>query len=167
MQALVILLHLALVAVMWYVLADQVKHDMKVDTLISKDTYMVLLWNIKDGAKSLLSINLSALALASVLSASLNGSLSSFSTIEEQVDLFKNYKYESSYIVIAKCVSPLLHFLIYQVAPYMFLAFSIVPHQCQSSYVGENGLLFSYYMESNQTFALFANSSYTSINSQS
>lgn len=101
MQALIILLHLALVAVMWYVSAHQVKHDMKVATLISKDTYMGLLWNIKDGAKSLLSINLSALALARVLSASLNGSLSSFSTIDEQVDLFKNYKYESSYIVIA------------------------------------------------------------------
>lgn len=64
-------------------------------------------------------------------------------------------------------MSPLLHFLIFQVAPYMFLAFSIVPHHCQSSYVGENGLLFSYYTESNQTFALFANSSYTSINAKS
>eukprot|EP00268_Persea_americana_P010401 TRINITY_DN1422_c1_g1_i1.p1 TRINITY_DN1422_c1_g1~~TRINITY_DN1422_c1_g1_i1.p1 ORF type:complete len:1080 (-),score=145.71 TRINITY_DN1422_c1_g1_i1:181-3420(-) len=136
MQVLVILLHLTLVVVIWYVLAHQVKHDMEVATLVSKDTYMGLLSNIKDGASSLLPINLSALGFARILNSSLNGTLPSFSIIEDQV------------------------------ARNLFLAFSIVPHLSQSSYVGESGLLYAYYKEKNQSFALFVNSSDTSSNSK-
>lgn len=107
MQVLVILLHLTLVVVIWYVLAHQVKHDMEVATLVSNDTYMGLLSNIKDGASSLLPINLSALGFARVLNSSLNGTLPSFSIIEDQVIIFKKCKYASFYIVIANCVESL------------------------------------------------------------
>ncbi|XP_077245114.1 histidine kinase CKI1-like [Tasmannia lanceolata] len=44
----------------------------------------------------------------------------------------------------------------------MFLAFSIAPHLSQISYIGEDGLFFSYYTEGNHTLALFANTSYSS-----
>lgn len=90
MQVLVTLLHLTLVVAMWYILAHQGKHDVGVVTRASQDTNMGLLSNVKDGARSLLPINLSTLSLVRVLNSSLNGSLSSFSTIEEQVHIFKN-----------------------------------------------------------------------------
>lgn len=110
MQVLVTLLHITLVVAMWYILAHQAKHDVGVVPRASQDTYMGLLSNVKDGARSLLPINLSTLSLVRVLNSSLNGSLSSFSTIEEQVHILKNCKYASSYMAITLYVSTVFLF---------------------------------------------------------
>lgn len=44
-------------------------------------------------------------------------------------------------------------------APILFEALSITPHLTQISYIGLEGLFFSYYIDSNQTFVVYSNSS--------
>ncbi|GFZ04532.1 signal transduction histidine kinase [Actinidia rufa] len=46
-----------------------------------------------------------------------------------------------------------------QVAPILFQALSTIPHLSQISYIGLDGLLFSYYTDGNQLFAIYSNSS--------
>lgn len=48
-----------------------------------------------------------------------------------------------------------------QVAPSLFQAFSTTPHVSQISYIGLDGLFFSYYFDGNQTLALYSNSSFS------
>jgi hypothetical protein len=47
------------------------------------------------------------------------------------------------------------------VAPVLFQALSTVTYVSQVSYIGLEGLFFSYYTEGNQTFALYSNSSFS------
>ncbi|GMI69468.1 CYTOKININ-INDEPENDENT 1 [Hibiscus trionum] len=49
-----------------------------------------------------------------------------------------------------------------KVAPTLFLAFSTIPYLSQISYVGSEGLFFSYYFDGNQTLSTYANSSFSS-----
>lgn len=46
-----------------------------------------------------------------------------------------------------------------QVAPILFLVLSTIPHVSQVSYIGLDGILYSYYQYEGQTFAVFSNSS--------
>ncbi|XP_058084102.1 histidine kinase CKI1 [Magnolia sinica] len=123
-----------LVILAWCFTAGQVERAIHVVSVLSKDAYTQLLSNIRDSARSLLPINATTLNLARVLNSSLNANLSSFPTVENKVAL------------------------------YLFLVFSTVPNLSQVSYIGEDGMFFSYYIEGNQTFALFANSSYATTN---
>lgn len=41
----------------------------------------------------------------------------------------------------------------------LFQALSILPHLSEISYIGEDGLFFSYYIDGNKTFAVYSNSS--------
>lgn len=43
----------------------------------------------------------------------------------------------------------------------LFQGFSIIPYLTQISYIGMDGLFFSYYTDKNQTFAVYANSTFT------
>ena len=52
-------------------------------------------------------------------------------------------------------------------APFLFQALSITPHLTQISYFGSEGLFFSYYIDRNQTFALYSNSSVKPSNNNS
>ncbi|KAL4028892.1 hypothetical protein IC575_012104 [Cucumis melo] len=51
--------------------------------------------------------------------------------------------------------------MIFQIAPILFQGFSIIPYLTQISYIGMDGLFFSYYTDKNQTFAVYANSTFT------
>ncbi|KAK2649646.1 hypothetical protein Ddye_017135 [Dipteronia dyeriana] len=46
-----------------------------------------------------------------------------------------------------------------RVAPSLFQAFSTIPHMSEISYIGLDGLFFSYYIDNNQTLAVYCNSS--------
>ncbi|MBA0592567.1 hypothetical protein Gorai_009547, partial [Gossypium raimondii] len=49
-----------------------------------------------------------------------------------------------------------------KVAPTLFLAVTTIPYLSQISYVGLEGLFFSYYIDGNQTLSTYANSSFSS-----
>ncbi|KAL1135069.1 hypothetical protein V6Z11_A12G149000 [Gossypium hirsutum] len=49
-----------------------------------------------------------------------------------------------------------------KVAPTLFLAFTTIPYLSQISYVGLEGLFFSYHINGNQTLSTYANSSFSS-----
>ncbi|XP_017636703.1 histidine kinase CKI1-like [Gossypium arboreum] len=49
-----------------------------------------------------------------------------------------------------------------KVAPTLFLAFTTIPYLSQISYVGLEGLFFSYHIDGNQTLSTYANSSFSS-----
>ncbi|KAG8647108.1 histidine kinase CKI1 [Manihot esculenta] len=91
-----------------------------------------LLFQIENTAKLLLPINSSTANLARTLSSSLNGSDLS------QFDLQN------------------------KVAPILFQTISIIPHISQISYIGLEGNIFAYYVEGNQTFAMYSNSTASS-----
>ncbi|KAJ4961501.1 hypothetical protein NE237_021411 [Protea cynaroides] len=88
---------------------------------------------VQTTAKSLVPFNSSALHLARLLSSSLIGTELSFST------------------------------LMAKVAPTLFLAFSTIPKVSQISFIGRDGLLFSYLYDGNQTLAVYSNTSHFSI----
>ncbi|KAK9201958.1 hypothetical protein WN944_017167 [Citrus x changshan-huyou] len=48
-----------------------------------------------------------------------------------------------------------------KVAPSLFQAFLTTPHASQISYIGLDGLFFGYYVDGNQTLALYSNSSFS------
>ncbi|XP_039043050.1 histidine kinase CKI1-like [Hibiscus syriacus] len=84
-------------------------------------------------AKSIPPLNSSAISLAKLLSSSFNQTSEiSFNDIETKV------------------------------APTLFLAFSTIPYLSQISYVGSEGLFFSYYFDGNQALSTYANSSFSS-----
>ncbi|XP_022757898.1 histidine kinase CKI1 [Durio zibethinus] len=90
-----------------------------------------LLSEIENLAKSVHPLNSSATGLARFFSLSINQSDAiSFNEIETKV------------------------------APILFQAFSTIPYISQISYVGLDGLLFSYYIDGNQTLSAYANSSF-------
>ena len=75
-------------------------------------------------------------------------------------------------VIISKCsclfVFVFVFFQIvcgFQVAPTLFLALSAIPYISESSYIGQNGLLFSFYKEEDQIVAVFANTSSSSSSS--
>ncbi|KAI7982281.1 Histidine kinase CKI1 [Camellia lanceoleosa] len=95
----------------------------------SRNVIHEVLSEIEKTAYLISPVNLSATNLARILSSSLDGVNLSFSTIETHV------------------------------APVLFQALSTIPHSSHISYIGADGLLFSYYTNGYQTFAVYANSS--------
>ncbi|THG04019.1 histidine kinase CKI1-like [Camellia sinensis] len=95
----------------------------------SRNVIHEVLSEIEKTAYLLSPVNSSATNLARILSSSLDGVNLSFSTIETHV------------------------------APVLFQALSTIPHSSHISYIGADGLLFSYYTNGYQTFAVYANSS--------
>ncbi|KAJ0111766.1 hypothetical protein Patl1_00895 [Pistacia atlantica] len=101
---------------------------------VDLDTYNLHLGlqsEIESVSKLLHPMNSMATNLARVISSSLNGTELSFSKIETKV------------------------------APSLFEAFSTIPHISQISYIGLDGFFFSYYIDNNQTLAVFSNSSFS------
>ncbi|KAJ7973279.1 Histidine kinase CKI1 [Quillaja saponaria] len=82
--------------------------------------------------KLLSPLNSSAINLARTLSSSLNGTELSFLAIQTKV------------------------------APELFLTLSMIPPVSQASYIGLNGILFSFYIDEDQMIAVFSNTSYSS-----
>ncbi|KAL5983570.1 hypothetical protein ACLOJK_017658 [Asimina triloba] len=130
----VLLILLSLVIVMWRVTDREDHLAIETVSMLYTDAYTQFLTSIRETSKLLLPITLASQKLARILNASLNASLSSFPTIE------------------------------FEVARYLFLVLSTLPNMSQVSYIGEDGLFFSYYKEQNQMFAVFANASYTNLN---
>ncbi|KAL5791931.1 hypothetical protein ACOSP7_000525 [Xanthoceras sorbifolium] len=97
--------------------------------LSSHNLRSVLLTEFDIIAKFLYPLSSSAINLARVMNSSLNSNNISFSKIKTMV------------------------------APSMFQAFSTIPHMSQISYIGLDGLFFSYYIDNNQTLAMYCNSS--------
>ncbi|KAL7205087.1 hypothetical protein ACSBR2_018080 [Camellia fascicularis] len=95
----------------------------------SRNVSHEVLSEIEKTAYLLSPVNSSATNLARILSSSLDGVNLSFSTIETHV------------------------------APVLFQALSTIPHLSHISYIGADGLLFSYYTNGYQTLAVYANSS--------
>ncbi|XP_010247778.1 PREDICTED: histidine kinase CKI1 [Nelumbo nucifera] len=91
--------------------------------------------SIETRGKLLLPLNSSTVDVARVLSSYLNGSELSFSTVETKV------------------------------APHLFLIFLAVPDLTQISYIGVDGILFSYYKHHNQTLVVYSNTSNSSLGS--
>ncbi|XVE89569.1 hypothetical protein DITRI_Ditri20bG0006600 [Diplodiscus trichospermus] len=87
---------------------------------------------IEATSKLLLPLNSSALNLARSMSSFLNGSELPFVAIQTKI------------------------------APTLFVALSTIPHVAQISYMGLNGLTFSYYNDNDQKVALFSNTSFSS-----
>ncbi|KAF8387742.1 hypothetical protein HHK36_026396 [Tetracentron sinense] len=107
----------------------------RVEQNVKLDSYSVRiesLSEIETTARLLLPINSSAANLARVMSAYLIETKLSFSVMETSV------------------------------APYLFLALSTIPHLAQISYIGFDGLLFSYYNDGDQTIAIYSNTSFSS-----
>ncbi|CBI36943.3 unnamed protein product, partial [Vitis vinifera] len=104
--------------------------------LSSQKLHTELLSEIKSTAELVHPMNASAMNLARVLNASVSGMKLPFSEIKNRV------------------------------APMLFQALSITPHVSQISYIGIDGLLFSYYAHGSEIFALYSNSS-ISVNSSS
>ncbi|GAV83606.1 Response_reg domain-containing protein/HisKA domain-containing protein/HATPase_c domain-containing protein [Cephalotus follicularis] len=100
--------------------------------LSTQNFHSVLLSEIESTAKLLHPINTSATNLARVLSSSLNQREPSFFEVESKV------------------------------APLLFQAFSITPYISQISYIGIGGIFFSYFIDGNQTIAVYSNSSFSS-----
>ncbi|GLT37955.1 hypothetical protein SLA2020_122340 [Shorea laevis] len=108
--------------------------------LMTKETESSIGWNldrvnnrlflgIQETARLLLHLNSSALNLARSLSSIVNGTELSFAALEKKI------------------------------APTLFLALSTIPQISQVSFIGSEGLLFSYYKDRGQTLAVFSNSS--------
>ncbi|GAV87387.1 LOW QUALITY PROTEIN: Response_reg domain-containing protein/HATPase_c domain-containing protein, partial [Cephalotus follicularis] len=104
--------------------------------LSTQNFHSVLLSEIESTTKLLHPINSSATNLARVLSSSLNQSEPSF--FEVVINIF-------------------LH-----VAPLLFQAVSITPYISQISYIGIGGIFFSFFIDGNQTVAVYSNSSFPS-----
>ncbi|EOX95248.1 Hybrid signal transduction histidine kinase E, putative [Theobroma cacao] len=100
--------------------------------LNTQNLYSGLLYEIESIANLVHPLNSSATKLARLLSRSVNQSEISFNEIETKV------------------------------APILFQALSTIPYISQISYVGLDGLLFSYYIDGNQTLSIYANSSLSS-----
>ncbi|KAK4847321.1 hypothetical protein QYF36_000728 [Acer negundo] len=90
----------------------------------------VILSEIEITARLLHPLSSSATNLARVMNSSLNSKRLSFSKINTRV------------------------------APSLFQAFSTIPHMSEISYIGLDGLFFSYYIDNNQTLAIYCNSSF-------
>ncbi|GMI79384.1 CYTOKININ-INDEPENDENT 1 [Hibiscus trionum] len=116
-------------------------------SMLSKETEDIIMRDSDSGQESTISsidatsrllppLNSSALNLARSLSSLLNGSELSFDSIQKKI------------------------------APTLFVALSTIPNLSQISYIGLNGLVFSYYNEENngeeQKLALFSNTSFSS-----
>ncbi|KAK9281199.1 hypothetical protein L1049_004094 [Liquidambar formosana] len=99
--------------------------------LNSHNVHAELLSEIENTAKLLHPINSSATNLARVLSSSLKGPKLTFSKIQTRV------------------------------APSLFQALSTIPYSSQISYIGLDGLFFSYYIDNNQTLAVYSNTSFS------
>ncbi|KAL5560993.1 hypothetical protein UlMin_030740 [Ulmus minor] len=97
--------------------------------LSSQNLHLELQSEIEKITKHFNLLSWSATNLSRVLSLSLNGSQLSFSDIQTTV------------------------------APHLFQGLWIIPHITQISYIGLEGLFFSYYTEKNETFVLYSNSS--------
>ncbi|KAK2639169.1 hypothetical protein Ddye_026964 [Dipteronia dyeriana] len=111
--------------------------------LMTKQTEQETLWEsygvrnhsfseIERTARLLLPLNSSAINLARSLSSSLNGTELSFAAIGAKV------------------------------APRLFLALATIPHVSQVSYIGLDGLMFTYYKDGVQTLAVYSNTSMSS-----
>ncbi|XP_021283433.1 histidine kinase CKI1-like isoform X2 [Herrania umbratica] len=87
---------------------------------------------IEATSRLLLPLNTSALNLARSLSSILNGTELPFVAIQTKI------------------------------APVLFVALSTIPHLAQISYIGLNGLIFSYYNDKDQKVAVFSNTSFSS-----
>ncbi|KAG2695760.1 hypothetical protein I3760_07G027900 [Carya illinoinensis] len=88
-------------------------------------------------AKLIPPLNSSAMNLESALSLSLNETELSFATIKEKLGA--------------------------KVAPALFLAVSTIPHLAQATYIGIDGLMFSFYRGETEMIAAYSNISYSSI----
>ncbi|CAK9145213.1 unnamed protein product [Ilex paraguariensis] len=99
--------------------------------LISQNLHQNLQSEIENMATLLTSMNSSATNLRRVLSSSLDETELAFSQIETKV------------------------------APSLFQSLSTIPHLSQISYIGLDGLFFSYYTEGAQPFAVYSNSSFS------
>ncbi|TXG63311.1 hypothetical protein EZV62_010305 [Acer yangbiense] len=97
--------------------------------LSSNNLRSVILSEIEITARLLHPLSSSATNLARVMNCSLNSKRLSFSEINTRV------------------------------APSLFQAFSTIPHMSEISYIGLDGLFFSYYIDNNQTLAMYCNSS--------
>ncbi|KAL5786732.1 hypothetical protein ACOSQ2_009124 [Xanthoceras sorbifolium] len=111
--------------------------------LMTKQTEQETIWEsygvrnnsfseIETTARLLLPLNSSAINLARSLSSFLNGTELSFAAIGAKV------------------------------APRLFLALATIPHVSQVSYIGLDGLMFSYYNDGGQTLAVYSNTSLSS-----
>ncbi|KAK4848401.1 hypothetical protein QYF36_012510 [Acer negundo] len=98
--------------------------------LSSNNLRSVILSEIEITARLLHPLSSSATNLARVMNSSLNSNRLSFSKINTRV------------------------------APSLFQAFLTIPHMSEISYIGLDGLFFSYYIDNNQTLAVYCNSSY-------
>ncbi|XVE73422.1 hypothetical protein DITRI_Ditri11bG0116900 [Diplodiscus trichospermus] len=99
----------------------------------TQNLYSGLLSEIESIAKSTHPLNSCATSLARFLSTSTN-----------QTDGISFYQIET------------------KVAPILFQVFSTIPYVSQISFIGLDGLLFSYYIDGNQTLSVYANSSFSS-----
>ncbi|KAK3194259.1 hypothetical protein Dsin_025569 [Dipteronia sinensis] len=97
--------------------------------LSSNNLRSVILSEIETTARLLHPLSSSATNLARVMNSSLNSNRLSFSKINTRV------------------------------APSLFQAFSTIPHMSEISYIGLDGLFFSYYIDNYQTLAMYCNSS--------
>ncbi|KAK1558503.1 hypothetical protein Q3G72_003079 [Acer saccharum] len=95
--------------------------------LSSNNLRSVILSEIEIAARLLHPLSSSAINLARVMYSSLNRNRLSFSKINTRV------------------------------APSLFQAFSTIPHMSEISYIGLDGLFFSYYIDNNQTLAMYCN----------
>ncbi|KAK2649649.1 hypothetical protein Ddye_017138 [Dipteronia dyeriana] len=97
--------------------------------LSSNNLRSVILSEIEITTRLLHPLSSSAINLARLMNSSLNSNRLSFSEINTRV------------------------------APSLFQAFSTIPHMSEISYIGLDGLFFSYYIDNSQTLAMYCNSS--------
>ncbi|KAL3538260.1 hypothetical protein ACH5RR_001626 [Cinchona calisaya] len=97
------------------------------------EVYNKTISEIENSAKMLLPLNSSALNLARALSISLNGTEISFSIIQAKI------------------------------TPPLFQALATIPRVAEVSYTGLDRLAFSYYLDNDQTLAVFSNTSSSSL----
>ncbi|KAF5732396.1 histidine kinase CKI1 [Tripterygium wilfordii] len=109
----------------WHSLTEHMEDNVKLHTL---DLHSGLQSGVENIAKSLHSMNSSAINLARLVNLSLNQSKITISDIQTKV------------------------------APLLFEAFSVIPNMSEISYIGLEGLFFSYYRDQNQTFVVYSSS---------
>ncbi|XP_068644870.1 histidine kinase CKI1 [Aristolochia californica] len=119
----------------WSFTMRQANHAVGASSRELKGSQERLFSDIEALTNAVFPINSTTLKLSRALNSSIGGDLSSFSSIETEV------------------------------GDKLFSVLSTLPYLSQISYIGENGLLLSYYIKGNQTHALFANRTVSSNNS--
>ncbi|KAL5858202.1 hypothetical protein ACOSQ3_005660 [Xanthoceras sorbifolium] len=141
----------------WYKKAKRIEQEVD---LSSHNLHYVLLTEFEITAKFLHPLSSSATNLARVMNSSPKSNKFSFSDIKTRVSTNK-FKFLIHFCKRNKLTNTSISFFLsfLQVAPSMFQAFSTIPHMSQISYIGLEGLFFSYYIDNNQTLAIYCNSS--------